>query len=37
VQTGEQLTVHQSLNGWYLAQKADGDLGWVPQEHVALA
>ncbi|WP_312605332.1 SH3 domain-containing protein [Kosakonia cowanii] len=37
VQSGEQLTVHQSLNGWYLAEKADGDLGWVPHEHVALA
>ncbi|WP_454121893.1 SH3 domain-containing protein [Kosakonia sp. Marseille-Q7440] len=36
VQSGEQLKVHQSLNGWYLAEKADGDLGWVPQEHVAL-
>ncbi|TCC04541.1 ligand-binding protein SH3 [Kosakonia quasisacchari] len=36
VRTGETLTILNALNGWYYAQKADGERGWLPQECATL-
>lgn len=36
VQAGEILTLMHALNGWYYAQKQDGETGWIPQECVTL-
>lgn len=36
VRAGETLTLMNALNGWYYAQKASGETGWVPGEYVRL-
>jgi len=34
VYAGDSLTLIHAFNGWYYAQKADGEKGWLPQECV---
>lgn len=31
VHAGDSLTLIHAFNGWYYAQKADGEKGWLPQ------
>lgn len=34
---GDELLLHETLNGWYWATNAGGESGWVPASHVETA
>jgi Variant SH3 domain len=34
VDTGDTVTLHHALGGWWWCERTDGHCGWVPMEHI---